>query len=502
MAVKFLVFKDGSQLQSYTPVAPVVLGPESVPIAGEVLFRDGVLIANRSDEHAIGVGLLWDMGPLGCFHLETTRLQHRDAPYILNLELARGRLMKIIQKREDWNLFDFPRMDKLQSLFHEAQALFVEALSRQDEPAEASTYADQALELALDMSEQLAVFHGELLLNRRRLNGPYVKHMFGCRVDPTIQNEKYRETVLNNFDYAVLPIPWRVVQPTEQEFVTQQIDEWVELLTRRRMPIIAGPLLQLREQDVPDWMYIWENEFETMRDLCLEYIHKIVYRYRKAVSVWNVVAGVGSNTLFPMSFEQSIEFTRLMVAQVKNVMPGARTLVTISQPFGEQRSRLTNGAPPLLYAEMVAQSGISFEGFGLELEVGIPVPGMYTRDLFQYSSLLDRFSGFGKPLFLTAVGVPARSGTDPADRSEGKNDPSSAGRWRRPWDPQLQADWIDAVYRIAFSKPFVESVSWANVADMHHTLPGGGLIDDMLQPKPGFTKLQELRERFHAWNRK
>jgi hypothetical protein len=502
MAVKFLIFKDGNQLQGYTPVAPVVLGPESVPIAGEVVFRDGVLIANRSDEHAIGLGLLWDMGPLGCFHLETTRLQHRDAPYILNLELARGRLMKIIQKREDWNLFDFPRMEKLQALFQEAQSLFVEALSRQDEPAEASTYADQALELALDMSEQLAVFHGELLLNRRRLNGPYVKHMFGCRIDPTIQNEKYRETVLNSFDYAVLPIPWRVVQPTEQEFVTQQIDEWVELLTRRRMPIIAGPLLQLREQDVPDWMYIWENEFETMRDLCLEYIHKIVYRYRKAVSVWNVVAGVGSNTLFPMSFEQSIEFTRLMVAQVKNVMPGARTLVTISQPFGEQRSRLSNGAPPLLYAEMVAQSGISFEGFGLELEVGIPVPGMYTRDLFQYSSLLDRFSSFGKPLFLTAVGVPACPGVDPSDRSEGQNDPSNAGRWRRPWDPQLQADWIDSVYRIAFSKPFVESVSWANVADMHHTLPGGGLIDDMLQPKLGFTKLQELRERFHAWSRK
>jgi hypothetical protein len=239
-----------------------------------------------------------------------------------------------------------------------------------------------------------------------------------------------------------------------------------------------------------------------MRDLCLEYIQKVVYRYRKAVSVWNVVAGLGSNTLFPMSFEQCIEFTRLLVAQVKNVMPGARTLVTVTHPFGEHRQQMTTGAPPLLYAEMVAQSGISFEGFGVELEAGVPVPGMYTRDLFQYSCLLDRFSGFGKPLFLTGVGVPSRPNADPSDRSEGKLDPSLAGRWRRPWDPQLQADWIDGMYRIAFSKPFVESVSWANIADRNHTLPGGGLLDDMLQPKASFIKLQEMRERFHSWSKK
>ena len=94
-----------------------------------------------------------------------------------------------------------------------------------DSDPEAARYADQALEKALDMSEQLSMFHCDLLLNRRKTSGPYVRHMFGCRIDPTISNEKYREMVLNSFDYAILPIPWRLVQPTEQEFVTQQIDE-------------------------------------------------------------------------------------------------------------------------------------------------------------------------------------------------------------------------------------------------------------------------------------
>jgi len=34
------------------------------------------------------------------------------------------------------------------------------------------------------------------------------------------------------------------------------------------------------------------------------------------------------------------------------------------------------------------------------------------------------------------------------------------------------------------------------LADLHQTMPGGGLLDDMLRPKPSFQKLLQLREKF------
>jgi hypothetical protein len=148
----------------------------------------------------------------------------------------------------------------------------------------------------------------------------------------------------------------------------------------------------------------------------------------------------------------------------------------------------------MLYAEMVAQAGINFEAFGLEIEQGVPARGGYTRDLFQISSLLDRFSTIGRPVFVTALGTPARHTPDPGDRSEGKVDPAPAGWWKRPWDPQLQAEWIDTVYKLALSKPFIESVAWANLADANASVPAGGLLDDMLKPKPAFHKIQEMRD--------
>src|SRR5208283_2681074 len=158
-------------------------------------------------------------------------------------------------------------------------------------------------------------------------------------------------------------------------------------------------------------------------ELAYEFVQKVVTRYRKAVAVWNVAAGLHTNSVFPLSFEQIIELTRLLVSQVKTLIPSAKTLITIKHPFGEYHARARASVPPMLYAEMVAQAGINFEAFGLELEMGVPAPGLYTRDLFQFSSMLDKFSTLGRPLFLTGLGVSGRSTPDPHDRSEGKLDP-------------------------------------------------------------------------------
>ncbi|HSV12703.1 MAG TPA: endo-1,4-beta-xylanase [Tepidisphaeraceae bacterium] len=500
MSLIFEIYREGKRLTEFVPSGAVAMGPESVPVQADISFEGGLLYVRRPDDHAIGVGLLWDAGIHGAYFMETTRLSERPTPYNLNVELARFRLMRIVQKQEDWNLFDFPRAEKFGTKFREAQEIFADALGKLHEPAAASLLADQALSLALELSEELGAFHADLLIQRRKANGAFVRHVIGCRVDPTVQNEKYRETLAGNFDYAIVPMTWRQMEPEEHAWDTAPVDELVELLSRKRMPIIAGPIIQLDDRHLPDWMFIWEHDFDSIRELAYEYVQKIVGRYRKAVSMWNVVAGLHTNSAFSLSFEQIIELTRLLVSQVKALLPNTRTLITVTQPFGEYGAKKTPSVPPMLYAEMVAQAGINFEAFGVEIEMGVPAPGRFTRDLFQLSCMLDRFSTLGRPLFVTAVGAPGRNGPDADDKSEGRLDPSHGGRWKRPWDPQLQAEWMEAVYHLALSKPYVESLAWGDLADISPNLPSGGLLDDVLRPKPAFDKLQEMRTKFHSWH--
>jgi hypothetical protein len=503
MPVRFEVYREGERLSHFTPQAASAMGQEGVPISGDVFFRDGLLTVSRPDVQAVGLSLLWDCGEYGVYVSETTRLKPRERAYVLNVELARGRLMRILQKKEDWNLFDYPRADKLAARFREAQVALAEAFAKlTDDPAAASVLGDKALRMGMEIGDELAVFHAELLLGRRRAAGTVARHVLGCRVEPEVSSREYREALFAGFDYAVVPMNWRKIQPREEELVTKPLDDLLDTLVQRRMPVVAGPLVDLQESNVPDWMFIWEHDYDTLRDLTYEHVQRMVQRYRRQVSVWNVVSGLHAHTAFSLTFEQIIEFTRLIVGQVKAALPAARTLVSIRQPFGEYHARYRSTVPPMLYAEMVAQSGIPFEAFGVELEMGVPSPGMFTRDLFQLSSLLDRFATLGRPVFLTAMCVPGRSFPDPTDASEGRLDPSAAGKWHRPWDEQLQSDWMDAVSKLALSKPYVESLAWSALADVGHTLPSGGLLDGAFKPKLGYRKAQELRQLFHSWSKR
>jgi hypothetical protein len=479
----------------------MALGPESVPMPNEIVMRDGVLRLGPSDQ-AMGAAVLWDAGAPGEMLLETTRLQSRARPHNLNVELARFRLMRMLQKIEDWGLFDLPAAQDLVTRVRDLQKQFGGALENLADGAVASTLADEVLAKSITLGDELVLFNADLTLTRRKTQNSFARYVFGCRVDWTLRNQKVKDLLADNFDYAVLPMTWKLLQPKEDAFDTAAMDEWVEYLTRRRVPIIAGPIIQLDEASMPDWAYMWENDIDVLRDLMIDFVRKMVTRYRRAVAVWNVVGGLHANSIPGLGFEQTIELTRLLVAQVKSMLPQARTLVGIRDPFGEHHATKHPGVPPMLYADTIAQAGVNCDGFALEIEQGVPRVGGYTRDLFQLSCVIDKLSGTGKPLYVTAISAPSRTTPDSGDGSEGAMDPSKAGRWRGPWTPDLQADWLESVSKIALGKPFVESVTWGNLTDANASVPGGGLVDEMFRPKPAFERIKTLRQAYQRKDKK
>ena len=66
-----------------------------------------------------------------------------------------------------------------------------------------------------------------------------------------------------------------------------------------------------------------------------------------------------------------------------------------------------------------------------------------------------------------------------------------------PWSQRLQAEWLQAFYRIAASKPYVESICWRDLTDhLNHYIPHGGLCDAELKPKLAYAELRNLRAQF------
>jgi hypothetical protein len=495
-----------------------------------------------ADADTTGDSGLTALAPLGVVTLQTCLLPERDRPYLLTLELARHRLMLFLNKLEEWQLFDLPPEHEILELFEQARLLFTEALVAQRDHSttpgsgsgNAETYgfspkahrlATRALWLAVEAGERLAVEHarrdfvprvsGRLyadLLDRTpaghpgrgRANTPLLsadrpglilpqRPVLGACVSPSSFSEPAQAVAGQSLDFLQMPMRWIEMEPTEGKYAFKGTDQWIEWAVRKaRIPVVAGPVIDFRTSCVPEWLYIWENDYETLRDLVYEHLRNLVTRYRRTIGRWTVLAGAHVNDNFHFTVDQVMDLTRVCVLVCRKLHPTAKVLIELTQPWGEYRTRNRQSLPPVWYAEMISQAGITVDAFSVRVQMGQPEPGQSTRDLMSFSAMLDRYAELEKPINLT-LGVPSAT-------PEATNAPELAARqpgfWRRPWSDVQQADWLTAACSIALSKPFVQSVAWHELYDLPQPaeMPRGGVIDVHGARKPAAERLCELRD--------
>ncbi|MCL2701341.1 MAG: endo-1,4-beta-xylanase [Phycisphaerae bacterium] len=491
--LRFDVYKQGRKAQEVDLAGAYVFGQDAIPVRADLTFAAGLITCAKRVAGACGLSLLWETAS-GTFMLPTTRLCERNEPYILNVELARGQMMRIAQKIEEWGLFDFPDAAAICAEFDRINHRFVESLHAPGGEA-ASLLADRALAEGVTLGEKMALFHAEIFLGRKRAVGAAAPRLgLGCVVDLHSTAPGYQDILRDTFEFISVPLPWKHIEPRERDLQYAQIDNWVAWAARSRRAVHAGPLLSFEPAYLPQWLFLWENDYETLRDLIYEHIQRIVKRYEKQVRVWNVVSGLNAYNGFNLTFEQVMELTRMSCFLVKKLSPRSQVVVDLAMPWGEYYSRNQKTIPPLMYADMAVQSGIRFDSFGIQMYMGVPVDGYYVRDLLQISAVMDEFVALGKPLHISACQVPGDMASNARDAWGGQLSVAKAGQWHQPWNQRLQAEWLQAFYRIALSKPYVESVTWRDLADTDgHYIPHGGLCRDTLDAKLAYRELKNFR---------
>lgn len=500
-------------------------GPDDAPIQGQISLTDGHIecVKPGGEPASLSIQVLVDPhseAPLGRLTLRTTLLPEREKPYLLSLELARHRIMLFLNKLEDWGLFDLPPSHPVMARFEQAREVFTRALVvGASDLRESDRLAHSALALAIDASERLALVDAERNLRGRFSGEAYqqaVEHAarsevsdggppkglvkspdgvgvvlsalpkIGCNVPPAAFGEAAQRVVSGVSDFIAVPMRWSEMEPGEGKYNFAPTDRWIEWAVRvAKLPVVAGPLIDLRAICVPEWLYIWENDYETLREMVYEHLRHVVTRYRRTVGVWSVASGLHVNENFSLTFEHMMDLTRMCVLVVRKLQPTARVVLEIAQPYGEYYARNRRAMPPLLYGEMVAQANINVDAIGLRLQMGDPNAARDTRDLMAVSELLDRYAALDRPIHLTAVGAPSEPIAPPDD------DP---GFWRTPWSEERQAEWLSRVLAIAAGKPYVQSICWQELCDLPGgEMPLGGIMTGEGRPKPAARSLESLR---------
>ncbi len=494
--LKFLVYQDGEPATEWALRNAHLIGSDGSTMRGDIRFDQGLILCEKREAGSMALALQYPVDELGEMTLQTCLLPDKDQPYLLSLEIARHRLMMLYTKLEDWGLMELDADHPLSKRADNARQLFIEALCLQREhPLEAEKMARQCLNVALDSSEELALAHSELLLNRRKSTGALPVTPIGCGIASDFQQNAQRQVLADNFDFVQLPLCWKQLAPEEGEYRWQSTDDWTAWTDKKKLTVVGGPLLSFDPTALPDWLYIWEHDYDTVRDLVYEHVERVVSRYHESVDQWLVVSGLHVNRHFSFNFEQLMDLTRMTTLLVRKLAPNSRTMIELRQPFGEYYGNNPRSIPPMMYSDLITQSGIPFDALALRLLMGQAQPGQYTRDLMQVSLLLDQYAVFGKPVHLT-IAAPSEPVTEMMIALEAGQQPidPDSGQWRRPWSPQVQAHWMEAVFQIALARPFVESVAWDQLIDHPQIeLPLSGLTSESAQTKPALRRIVNFR---------
>jgi GH35 family endo-1,4-beta-xylanase len=486
--MKFQVFKNGEPVDKFALCGAYLFGTDGIGIRrAQIAFKNGLIECKKPNLETAGLALLWRVDGFGKVLMPTTCLPERERPYNLNVEMARARLMQIINKREDWSFFN--GLEGLREISEEAQQLFVRAIQNISDGPLASRLADESLKKAIVFSEKLAIKQAESSFNTRGKSHGFGRGCLGCRIDPQqINNPGYIERLLELFGSVMVPINWAEIEPHRGTYDFSAVDACLDVLAKRKLAIGAGPLLCFSKKYLPKWLLRGGVEFEKIRETAYQFISQTVARYAAIVRAWCVVSGLNVFNQFGFRFEQVLEMTRAANMAVKAASDRALKIIEISNPWGEYYAVSPNSIPPLVYMDMVVQSGINFDGFGLQMLFGKNESGMHIRDMMQVSAILDLFSPIGKPLYITDVAVPSHG-------SDSSYDGKVAGIWHQEWDQPQQGQWIEQFYEIALSKPFVDSVVYSNLADIEDgPIANSGLLTEQFEPKESFKTLKKLHD--------
>ncbi|GAG51243.1 unnamed protein product, partial [marine sediment metagenome] len=203
--MKFQVFQNGRAVDKFTLSGAYLFGTDAIAIRRtQITFKNGFIECKKPNLETAGLALLWSVDGFGKALLPTTCLPERSRPYNLNVEIARAKLMQIINKREDWSFFG--TIDGLADTSEEAQNLFIQAIQNISEPPLASKLADESLKRAIFFSEKVAAKQAESLFAARSSTHGFGRGCLGCGIEPRrISNSRYIEKLLELFGFVTIP---------------------------------------------------------------------------------------------------------------------------------------------------------------------------------------------------------------------------------------------------------------------------------------------------------
>jgi endo-1,4-beta-xylanase len=449
---------------------------------------DGVSISDVSGEERFGVSVRWNVEGFGyTFITADNGGEHYTLPpsgetleLDLNLELARSRVLRNARRRAQHEATGWQPSREVQGRLDLSDG-FLEDAERAGDDERRGRYAQQALLHALHAGEMM-----ELEAARRAIevSAGHDRFFFGCDARGFFQMnpDAFMELFTELFGYATIThyladrttgLPDFEPIQNDRRFDTR--DALLQRLRGRDVTVQGRPIFWPYHSVTPDWLR--DMKYDDLLRYVERHTREVVGYYGDRMYAWEIVNEFHdwANEV-QVTPEQAVEITRLACDVARDIAPNVHRLINNCCPFAEYVQLGTWGQREALYPQ---RTPWKFMRDLVEADVDFTITGQQLyfpyRDLQDIVVLIERYEQFGRPMQLTEVG--ASSGPSRRSVLDGSLDfATDPAPWHRPWDEELQADWMEGLYTLAYSKPYMEAVNWYDFMDGQAWIRNGGLI--------------------------
>lgn len=449
------------------------------------------LVCRRQNSDSGKLNVAWPVPHFGRPVVSTASLPERDQPYVLAVELARGKIVQVRNQLAFWHAAGMTIPSEFVALHREAHHLLAQAVALQAEPAAASEIAQQAIVAEFRAAEILTQSYTAQRLEMRHRQYPQLPTILGCSLGDSLFAAEQQQQFLKAFNGAAIPLQWRCIEPVEGEYRWETYDTQVEWALANNLLVRGGPLLDLSPGGLPAWLGQWEHDYWNLQSFVCDFIETVISRYVGKIRIWEVAARANAGGALAMTEENRLTLVAKTLEVARQVDPEGQFLIRIDQPWGEYQARGQHKLSPMHFADALIRAGMELSAINIEIGVGYTPSGSPSRDLIDFSRMIDQWTVLGLPLQVT-LAFPAGSGPDANVTTDLEVDPRF---WRKTIDEQAQAEWIDDYLPLLLAKPSVVAVFWNHLSDAQpHRFPHAGLVRREGRAKAALGRITRQRD--------
>lgn len=475
----------------------------------------GVIISDSKGIEKFGINVRWNVEGFGWTNITADNggdfyeLPNDGVKSLnLNFELAKSRVVRNNKRIFEFEKTGYVPSSEVKMLTNLSSQFLEDAEKNIIDEEKTGNLSQKSLLYALWAGEKLELEKANLdILKMGRRNDFFI----GC--DARSFYQMYQDTFLDLFselfNYANITFVAKgdgmmsdyqpakgIIQPETRELL-------IKKLLERNIKCQERLLFWFHDCCIPTWLRNMKY------DELLKYAEKLTYDTMKkfgnmlyAMELINEIHDWANE--LNLDHDQITELTRLISNTAKDAAPNVKRTINNCCPFAEyvQLNSYSSGSKakfpqrtPYQFSKDLIEAGVEFEI--LEQQMYFPY-----RDLQDSILMIEKLASLGKPMQISEIGAPG----GPTNKSVKLGSIGISDEpylWHRYWNEHTQANWLENIYTLIYSKPYIHAGNWFDFVDPYSYMENGGLLRSPKgEKKEAFDRLLNLKNKWELLSNK